>query len=97
MTASNRRRFVLACQQAFAVVVVTTIAVPAASLVELDILGPDDAARTAPSASSGSAPVGTAEQVSTVTSAPVDPTVRSVPLEGVSPRGLRALDTDSRT
>ena len=89
MTASNRRRFVLACQQAFAVAVVTTIAVPAASLVELDILGPSS---TGGSGTAAPASPHAAQEVSVVTSAPVDPKVTSVSLHGVSPRGLRALD-----
>ncbi len=90
MTASNRRRFVLACQQAFAVAVVTTIAVPAASLLELDIVGPGSSDSSAP-ASAG------AVETSVVTSAPVTPTVRSVPLHGVSTRGLRTLGRNSLT
>ncbi len=91
MTASNRRRFVLACQQAFAIAVVTTIAVPAASLVELDILGPGDGDASA------AAPAARARAVSVVTSAPVAPTVSSVPLQGVSSRGLQALRADHLT
>ena len=79
MTASNRRRFVLACQQAFAVAVVTTIAVPAAALVELDILGPDSGA------SDAAAPGRSAQEVSVVSSAPVEPTVRSVPTGATPP------------
>ena len=89
MTASNRRRFVLACQQAFAVAVVTTIAVPAAALVELDILGPDSGA------SDVARPGRSAQEVSVVSSSPVEPTVRSVPLRGVSDRGVRALGRNS--
>ncbi len=81
-----RSRFVLVCQQAIALALVLVVAATAAGVVELDIVPPaQDRSAPAP-----------ASEVSLVSAAPVAPTVRSVPLRGVDPRGLRALP-QSRT
>lgn len=86
MTASNRRRLVLACQQTLALAVVAAISVPAASLVELDIL---PGGTGSPEAAPGSAP-SAAREVAAVATAPVEPRVTEVPLTADSLRARRA-------
>ncbi|MGH3509721.1 MAG: FG-GAP-like repeat-containing protein [Nocardioidaceae bacterium] len=73
-------RFVLVCQQALAVAVVVVFAAPAASIVELQIVAPSSTAR--PPTHDVRQDTGGA----LVASAPVKPTIRTVPI-GVSGRG----------
>ncbi len=84
----NRSRFVLLCQQSLALGLVAAVAVPAAQLVTLDIVSPGTP-NDAPSARP--APGAAVETESVVATAPVRPTTRSVPLNGVSEAGLAAL------
>ena len=87
----NRSRFVLLCQQSLALGLVVAVAVPAASLVDLDIVPtPDAGAGTAPSAATR-APAERASSASEVAVRTVRPTVSTVPMTGVSRAGLRAL------
>ena len=76
----GKSRFVLICQQAFACAVVAAVGVSAAGVVELEIVSPD---RHAPVQALGSS------SVSLVSSAPVKPTVRTVPLAGGTAAGSR--------
>ncbi len=85
----NRSRFVLLCQQAFALAVVLAVAVSAAGVVELQIVPPTGSPVVAAAGPDGG-------EAALVSSAPVKPTVRTVRLTGVDPRGLRALP-QSRT
>ena len=82
----RRSRFVLVCQQAFACAVVAAVGVSAAGVVELEIVRPD---RETPVQALGSSPV------SLVSSAPVKPTVRNVPLPGGTTSGRSSLPSES--
>lgn len=85
----NRSRFVLLCQQTLVFGVVAAVAASAAAVVELEILPPvDESALASPTDNSAAATL--------VSAAPVRPTVRTIRLDGVDPRGLRALP-QSRT
>ena len=77
--AENRSRFVLLCQQALAFAVVFAFAAAGMGVVELRIEGPHAGGATSPAPGA------------LVSAAPVEPTVRSVALDGVDPRGLKAF------
>ncbi|GAB2754123.1 FG-GAP-like repeat-containing protein [Nocardioides pakistanensis] len=81
--AENKSRFVLVCQQLLAVGTVAALAAPALGVATLDIVGP------APRQEGAAAQAVPA--VALVASAPVEPTVTAVPLEGVERAGLTAL------
>jgi hypothetical protein len=83
----GKSRFVLICQQAFACAVVAAVGVSAAGVVELEIVAPD---HRGPVQALGSSPV------SLVSSAPVKPTVRTVPLAGGTASASR-LPSESGT
>ena len=70
---NNASRFVLCCQQTFACAVVAAVGLSAVSVVELQIVAPNGDAQPQPY---------DAGSTSLVSSAPVEPTVRSVPLVG---------------
>ena len=80
-------RFVLVCQQAFACAVVAAVGVSAAGVIELEIVAPD---HPAPAVALGSS------SVSLVSSAPVEPTVRTVPHAGGTVGGSK-LRSESGT
>ncbi len=82
----NKSRFVLVTQQAFALAVVTAVAISATGVVELEIVAPAEAGASsgsmaAPATAGGSA---TATPASLVSAQPVKPTVRTVPLAGAT-------------
>jgi hypothetical protein len=91
--AHNRSRFVLLCQQSLALGLVVAIAAPAAEQGTLDIVAPS----TPPPAGAsdpgltGAVGTGSGSTRNVVSTAPVRPTVSTVPLTGVSKAGLRAL------
>ncbi len=84
----SRSRFVLACQQVFACAVVAAVGISAAGVVELEIVRPGQEARIG---ALGSGPM------SLVSSAPVKPTVRTVPLGGGATAGRSTLPSESGT
>ncbi len=77
----NRARFVLLCQQTLALAVVVAFAVSGLGVAELRIVGPGQEAAAGQQPAPGAL----------VSSEPVEPEVRTVPLDGVDRRGLRAL------
>ena len=77
--AENRSRFVLLCQQTLAFAVVFAFAAAGMGVVDLRIEGPQADGPTAQTPGA------------LVSAAPVEPSVRSVALDGVDPRGLRSL------
>src|SRR4051794_9596861 len=83
----NKSRFVLACQQTLAVAVVATVGLSAVGVVQLEIVAPGRDVQ----AGRGLAPEG-----SLVSSAPVHPTVRTVPLGAGSTAGRDRI-SESRT
>ena len=76
MTAPPRRPVVLACQTFLATAAVAAVSLPAVSVVELDIVDPGPHAGVAPDATSAEA--------STVSTAPVEPTVEELDLTAPS-------------
>jgi hypothetical protein len=78
----NRTRFVLVSQQAFAVAAVAAVGVSAVGVVDLRIVDPD---------------AGAAAGGSLVSAAPVEPTVRTVPLDLATTTGRSKLGSQSRT
>ena len=89
---SDRSRFVLLCQQTLALGVVAAVTAPAANLVSIDIVGPAGAAGSAgPVAAPATAADASGGSRALVSAEPVRPSVRTVPLTGVSPAGVRAL------
>lgn len=81
--AENKSRFVLVCQQLLAMGTVAALAAPALGVATLDIVGPAPQQDT-PSTQAMPA-------VALVASAPVEPSVTEIPLEGVERDGLEAL------
>jgi len=90
--AQNGSRFVLLCQQGLVVAVVAAVAAPAADVATLDIVAPPHARWSTASRAPMAAGPGSGTARSVVATSPVRPTVSTVPLTGVSKRGLRALD-----
>jgi hypothetical protein len=82
----NRSRLVWVGQQAFAFAVVATVAASAVGVVELEIV--------APAQPSPAPPV---PETSLVATAPVEPTVRKVPLAGGTSTGHSEVPAKSRT
>jgi hypothetical protein len=80
----KKSRFVLVCQQSFAMAVVGAVGLSAVGVVDLQIVAP------------GGEATGT-KGGSLVSAAPVEPTVRSVPLVGAGVAGHSKLGTQSRT
>jgi hypothetical protein len=89
----NKNRFVLLCRQVLALGTVAAIVVPAAGVVSLNIVAPVPAPTGRPAEQAASQPTreGGASPLAMVASAPVEPEVREVPLDGVDQAGLRAL------
>ncbi len=93
--AENRSRFVLLCQQSLAFGLVAAVIAPAAGVATLDIVAPphDEPGAVAPvppSETADSGVIGALDRrttPSTVASAPVRPTVRTVPLGRVARAG----------
>ena len=79
----NKSRFILLCQQVLACGAVLAVAAPAAGVVTLDIVAP-----APPAVVRDSAPA----SGSLVAASPVRPRVTAVPVSGVDPRGVAALD-----
>lgn len=82
--AENKSRFVLVCQQLLALGTVAALATPALGVATLDIVAPAPQQDTSSTRAMPAA-------VALVASAPVEPTVTEVPLQGVEGAGLAAL------
>jgi hypothetical protein len=85
----KKSRFVLLCQQILACGAVLAVAAPAAGVITLDIVAPAPpaVARRAAGHATGSL----------VASSPVKPTVTTVAVTGVDPRGVAALEEPAAT
>jgi hypothetical protein len=80
----NKTRFVLVCQQSFAVAVVGAVGLSAIGVIDLEVVSPDREAAAS------------AAVTALVSSAPVEPTVRSVPMLATA-TGQSKLGPKSRT
>src|SRR3954453_1566292 len=90
----NKSRFVLPCQQALALAVVAVVGLSAAGVVQLEIVSPDQG----PGQAQGlQAAGGRDSEGSLVSSAPVRPKVRSIPLGVGSSAGHDRLTPKSGT
>ena len=89
--AERKRRYVLLCQQAFAFATVAAVGISAAGVVELHIVAPGDAdAAAGPRRAVADTPA-------LVSSAPVAPHVRTVPLGGSASGGMSLPGAGRRT
>jgi hypothetical protein len=88
--AENKSRYVLVCQQAFALATVAAVGISAVGVVELRIVAPGD---TSASTTHRVRAVDTAM----VSSGPVRPHVRTVPLGGAASEGMRLPQLRSRS